>query len=76
MTAAVWKRGKSAGLILLSSSGSVFFPRFTPNLFFSSYCVLFPAGSSSGLQWCSRAPNGESFQPHEAAGHPLQMPVL
>jgi hypothetical protein len=58
-------------LILLSSSGSVFFPQFSQNLFFSSFWVLFLAGFSSGLQWFSQASNGESFQPHEAAGHPL-----
>jgi len=63
-------------LKLLSSSGSVFFPPFGENLFFSSFSVLFPFGFSSGLSWGVRAFNREVFQLHEAARHALQMPAL
>ena len=52
---------------LLSSSGSVFFPRFKQSPFFSSFSVFFAGGFSSGLRslgWASNEGIFDSMKPH------------
>jgi hypothetical protein len=63
-------------LKLLSSSGSVFFPTFHKNLFFSSFSVFFAGGFSSGLRSFLRASNESDFRLNEAARLSLQVPAL
>jgi len=63
-------------LKLLSSSGSVFFPTFSPNLFFSSFSVFFGGGFSSGLRSLGWAFNEGDFRLDEAARPSLQVFAL
>jgi hypothetical protein len=63
-------------LKLLSSSGSVFFPTFSPNLFFSSFSIFFGGGFSSGLRSLGWAFNEGDFRLDEAARRSLQVFAL
>jgi len=63
-------------LKLLSSSRSVLFPTFSPNLFFSSLSVFFAGGFSSGLQSLGWAFNEGDFRLDEAARHSMQVFAL
>jgi hypothetical protein len=61
---------------MLSSSRSVFFPTFSPNLFFSSFSVFFAGGFSSGLRSFERAFNEEGFRLDETTRLALQVSAL
>jgi hypothetical protein len=63
-------------LKLLSSSGSVFFPTFQQELFFSSFSVFFAGGFSSGLRSLGWAFNEGDFRLDEAARRSLQVFAL
>jgi len=63
-------------LKLLFSYCSVFFPTFSPNLFFSSFSVFFAGGFSSGLRSFGRAFNEVDFRLDEAARPSLQVFAL
>jgi hypothetical protein len=63
-------------LKLLSSSRSVFFPRFKQSLFFSSFSVFFAGGFSSGLRSLGWAFNEGDFRLNEAARLSLQVSAL
>jgi hypothetical protein len=63
-------------LKLLSSSGSVFLPRFYQNIFFSSFSAFASVGFSSGLPWASGPFTEEVFPLDEARNPPLQMSAL
>jgi hypothetical protein len=63
-------------LKLLSSSRSVFFPTFNPNLFFSSFSVFFAGAFSSGLRSFEGALNEGDFRLDEAARRSLQVFAL
>jgi len=63
-------------LKLLSSSASVFFPKFNPEIFFSSFFVFFAGGFSSGLRSLGWAFNEGDFRLDEAARRSLQVFAL
>jgi hypothetical protein len=56
---------------MLSSSRSVFFPTFSPKVFFSSFSVFFSDGFSSGLRSLAWAFNEGDFRLDEAARRSL-----